>query len=302
MKGDDFSGLLEDYHYGELDDVTAARLMGHLRSCTDCSSALAELEQENQIYQAYADSMERDLDITPAMWEGVRVRLNEAPSITSAQPGLLSRFGQSLSGVFAGFSPAMRQVAFAAVIVVISVSGTLLVVRMMGNKHESPVSGNLQPVPTPSPETPKQNAPTTNPTVAKNEPTKPTEAAAPKKQTQILNDGARVQNAVATNEGPRSTADPSQIALEQRIQKLRKEYVEAIDMLSASVNKRKSKLDPKLLAVFNRNLNIVNETIAATRKAYTANPKDTELAQYMLTAYAKKVELLQEIDSAIAGN
>jgi len=65
MSNDNFSGMLEDYHYGELDDVTAARLMAHLRGCDNCRRALHELEQENQVYQAYADSIERDLDVTP---------------------------------------------------------------------------------------------------------------------------------------------------------------------------------------------------------------------------------------------
>ena len=297
MKGDDFSGLLEDYHYGELDDVTAARLMAHLRGCGDCSSALAEIEQENQVYQAYADSMERELDVTPAMWEGVRTRLNEAPSVTSAQPGLLTRLGQSLSVIFASFSPAMRQVAFAAVIVVISVSGTLLVVKMMGNKQQSTIAEQTPQKPVLPPESPKQVPTTSNPDlVATDKTNKQQELPKPKRQQEKATEKDSFINVDAKN------ADPSQIALEQRIQKLRKEYVEAIDILSTSVNKRKSKLDPKLLAVFNRNLNIVNETIAATRKAYTANPTDAELAQYMLTAYAKKVELLQEIDSAIASN
>src|SRR6185369_12458855 len=135
MSGDNFSGMLEDYHYGELDDVTAARLMAHLRGCDNCRTALHELERENQVYQAYADSIERDLDVTPAMWESVRARITDTVPNVSAQPGWLTRLGQSLSSVFAGTSPAMRQVAFAAVRVVISVAGTLLVVRMMADKQ-----------------------------------------------------------------------------------------------------------------------------------------------------------------------
>jgi anti-sigma factor RsiW len=300
MKGDDFSALLEDYHYGELDDVTAARLMAHLRGCDNCRTALHDLEQENQVYQAYADSIERELDVTPAMWEGVRVRMNEVAPNGSAQAGWFARLGQSLSAIFAGTSPVMRQLAFAAVIVVISVAGTLLVVRMMADKQPSVTAGSQQQNPVPVPETPKKETPVDNGALAGNSGPKPVSPAPQKRQSpRATDDGDQIRKVSTEN---RPVGDPTQIALEQRIQKLRKEYVEAIDILSASVNKRKSKLDPKLLAVFNRNLNIVNETIAATRKAYASNPADAELAQYMLTAYAKKVELLQEIDSAIASN
>jgi len=54
--------------------------------------------------------------------------------------GLGCALGQSLSAVFAETSPAMRQVAFAAVIVVISVTGTLVVVQMIGNKQPRTVA------------------------------------------------------------------------------------------------------------------------------------------------------------------
>src|SRR5260370_482173 len=93
MSDDNFSAMLEDYHYGELDDVTAARLMAHLRGCDNCRAALKGLEQENQVYQSYADSVDRNLDVTPAMWEGVRVRMNEVPN-KSVQPGWFARLSQ----------------------------------------------------------------------------------------------------------------------------------------------------------------------------------------------------------------
>src|SRR5258708_2536484 len=146
MNGDDFSALLEDYHYGELDDVTAARFMTHLRGCDNCSSMLRELERENQVYQAYADSIERNLDVTPAMWEGVLVRMTEVTPDASTRQGLFGRLRQSLSAVAAALlptSPVMRQAAFAAVIIVISVAGTLLAVKLMEKKQPS-IAGTVE--------------------------------------------------------------------------------------------------------------------------------------------------------------
>src|SRR5262249_11357049 len=136
---DEFSALLEDYHYGEMDELTAARVMAHLRGCSECSSALAELERENNIYQAYADSIERNLEVTPAMWENVRSHIATVAPDSVAQPGLFARLRNSLSNVAATLrpaSPAMRQVVFAAVVIAISVTGTLVAVKFFGSKPE----------------------------------------------------------------------------------------------------------------------------------------------------------------------
>src|SRR5581483_11616170 len=269
--GDEFSAMLEDYHYGELDDVTAARVMAHLRGCNQCSSMLAGLEQENNIYQAYADTTERNLEITPAMWENVRSRIAE---VAPDSPGLFARLRNSLSSMGAAVlptSPVMRQVAFAAVIIVISVTGTLLAVKyFQSNQSPGQEAHNSAPQPAPAPQgAPKPNNPQDKTVIAGNsEPNH--EEPAPKKRPEKnidKNQFVPVNNVNETH--PKLT--PDEMALDQRIQKLRLEYVEAIDLLNAKIDKRKSKLDPKLVAVFNRNLTIVNETIAATRKAYESN-------------------------------
>jgi len=303
---DEFSALLEDYHYGELDELTATKVMAHVRGCSECSSALAELERENNIYQAYADSVERNLEVTPAMWENVRSHIATVAPDSVAQPGLFARLRSSLSNVKAALmpvSPIVRQIMFAAVVIVISVTGTLVAVKLVENKQQqqTAVNPNVQS-PSVKQETPKgapdQTGPEDNKTLANND-HQTNESPKPKKQQEKTVDKDPFRNVNDIAPKPRLT--PDEVALQQRITKLRQEYVEAIDLLSASINKRKSKVDPKLMAVYNRNLTIVNETIAATRRAYQANPADAELAQYMLTAYSKKVELLQEIDNAIGG-
>jgi len=302
---DEFSALLEDYHYGELDELIAARVMAHVRSCSECSSALAELERENGIYQAYADSIERNLEVTPAMWENVRSHVATVAPDSMAQPSLFARLRISLSNVATTLmpaSPVLRQAVFAAVIIVISVAGTLVAVKLV-EKQARDLGQNQPTQSTPlKQEAPKQQAPnqvgaTDEKLQAKNGEPK-TESPKPKRRPEEKDQF----QSVVDKPSPKSPGlNPDEIALQQRITKLRQEYVEAIDLLSASINKRKSKVDPKLMAVYNRNLTIVNETIAATRRAYQANPRDAELAQYMLTAYSKKVELLQEIDNAIGG-
>jgi hypothetical protein len=46
-----------------------------------------------------------------------------------------------------------------------------------------------------------------------------------------------------------------------------------------------------------RNLKAIDENIEATRRAFREHPSDPEYALYMLAAYARKVDLLQEVAS-----
>ncbi len=92
----------------------------------------------------------------------------------------------------------------------------------------------------------------------------------------------------------------TQNSLEDAILTIRlaeRDYNNAIDVLSRIVDRRKSSLDPRLVAEVERNLKTIDESIAATRAAYHANLSDPDLAHYMLTAYEKKVELLLELAS-----
>jgi hypothetical protein len=52
-----------------------------------------------------------------------------------------------------------------------------------------------------------------------------------------------------------------------------------------------------MIADLQSNLKRIDEHIAATRKAYYARPQDPELGLYMLAAYSRKVQLLQELTS-----
>ncbi len=84
------------------------------------------------------------------------------------------------------------------------------------------------------------------------------------------------------------------------IQRAEKEYIKAIRMLSSIVDERKSTLDPRMVAELEKNLKAIDEVIASTRRAYRDHPTDPELAHYMLTAYQKKVELLQDLALTIS--
>jgi hypothetical protein len=81
------------------------------------------------------------------------------------------------------------------------------------------------------------------------------------------------------------------------VQRAEQEYLRAIQQLSAVVEKQKSTLDPRVIADLQRNLKLIDEHIAATRNAYYAHPQDPELGLFMLAAYSRKVQLLQDLTS-----
>jgi anti-sigma factor RsiW len=94
---------------------------------------------------------------------------------------------------------------------------------------------------------------------------------------------------------------PAQTSLEAALASIRRaeaEYLDAIRVLSAVVERRKETMDASLVAELEANLRAIDESIAATRRAYLEHPTDPELVHFMLAAYSKKVELLQELSSS----
>jgi anti-sigma factor RsiW len=228
--------MMEDYHYGELDERQTAKVATHLLACDGCRRELALLEREARIYEAYEEKTEGDLEVAPEIWkraiesatrqlptaEGRNARKSETRWLTTVIPA----------------SPWVRQALAAVLLVAISVSATLLVV---GRRHA------------------KETA-------------------------------AMQRESVAAGSSEKSL----EAALES-IQRAEQEYINAIQQLNAIVERQKPALDPRLVAELQANLKLIDEHIAATRKAYYAHPTDADLALLMLAAYSRKVELLQDL-------
>jgi hypothetical protein len=79
------------------------------------------------------------------------------------------------------------------------------------------------------------------------------------------------------------------------VREAEQKYLAAIAMLSRNVERRRSYLDAATLARLDHALASIDRTIADTRKAVRRHPDDPLAAQYMLTAYAKKIDVLREM-------
>ena len=99
-------------------------------------------------------------------------------------------------------------------------------------------------------------------------------------------------------EAQRVTAKfPHKPTAQELVREAEQKYLAAITILSRDLKNRGSALDPHLRAQFESALVAIDRTIAETRQAVHQRPSDPQVVQYMLTAYAKKVEVLQEMAS-----
>lgn len=68
MRCEDCLPVVEDYFDGALEKDEANRVGAHIAVCAECATALDALEAEQSLYLRY----DRGLEVTPALWEGVR--------------------------------------------------------------------------------------------------------------------------------------------------------------------------------------------------------------------------------------
>ena len=227
MKCGEALTLLEDYQFAELEDGLAGDVASHVRSCAACSSAFAALEKERAFYERYAEAEEISLELSPGVWQKIKVRIAEEDAGNKALAG--SHLGSILR--LAGAPVSVRRVAAAMLVVLVFAGGTILTVRTYR------------------------------------------------------------QDQIRTSIASRDSLQNALLA----IHRAEGEYQEAIRILTALAEERKASLEPELVKELDQNLRVIDQAIASTRKACEAHPNDPELALYMLWAYARKVELLQDL-------
>jgi len=235
-----FQRIMEDYHYGELEERQSAEAAAHLGECARCRSDLALLEAESRLYEAYAAKAESTLDLDPGMWQ----RISAGASSQQARFGESQPAGSSVRRIrfpLADF-PLIRQAVAAVLLVAVSVTATWFMVERHHRADETSA---------------------------------PTQAYTP----EASSGGESLESAL------------------QSIQRAEKEYIKAIQELNGIVAKQESTLDPRRVVEVQANLRVIDERIAIARKAYYAHPTDAELAVYMLAAYSRKVEFLQDLTS-----
>jgi tetratricopeptide (TPR) repeat protein len=75
-------------------------------------------------------------------------------------------------------------------------------------------------------------------------------------------------------------------------------YQKAIDALWQAVSSQKEDLDPQLYAVFQKNLDIIDQSIIACKDAVLSRPDSLDSRNFLLAAYKEKRNLLEEMMTA----
>jgi hypothetical protein len=104
------------YIDGEAGERNTDQVREHLMKCESCTGEFEALTAESELYQRYG----RDLQISPAIWNGVAARIAENQAVT--KPG--SSLGEWFAGLFAipRFRFAMPAVALVAIALVLGVA------------------------------------------------------------------------------------------------------------------------------------------------------------------------------------
>lgn len=285
MKCEESQALIEEYFDGELDPQTSGQVSIHIENCLSCSEELQQLAREFQIYQTY----QRGVEATPALWTRVRSSISEEHPVH--HPGLVERWRESWRMVIGNLMSPRFSVPVSAVLVFSAIVGTVAVMKFVNKQQPSTQIAS-------SPETPtveKQNAGETgrvdeSKTSGEVEvPLKASEKKRPNMESPRNVTAASVKP-TAARENPAVARTPAQL-----VRAAEKNYISAIAMLTRDVAQRPSQLDPETRAKLDGALASIDRTIAATRRAVQKNPNDPMAVQYMLTAYAKKVDVLKEM-------
>jgi anti-sigma factor RsiW len=261
MKCEDCLSLIEEHFDGDLDEKKSLAVSSHIAACRSCADEYDALCREQELYASY----QRDIEITPALWKGIESRIKAAKPVRSSFADRI-RAWMAVPG-----APRLSLVATAA-LVLMAVSATVAVMSYLNSRNASVSS----PVATGGPEISRGVEP--------GEKTAPESPAVPDKQPTPVSTG-----------GSRSTARKANPTPEQLIREAEQKYIAAIAMLSKEVDRRRPEIDPTVMARFENALAAIDRTIEETKKAVRQGAHDPIIAQYMLAAYAKKVDVLREM-------
>ena len=277
MKCEEYRILIEDYVDGSLDPKSAGRVTSHTATCAECATFYREMSLEQEVYARY----QREVDVTPVLWTSIETRIKQERA--EKPVGLLRRLGEQLAGVFS--APRLSP-AFAAALVVVAIGVTVFVMSRLNSPAPEQIASGNNNASVNGTDTPNQNS----------------RVSPAPKPPEIEKDKGVV--AVASSPGStRATTPPANPKIRmnatltpaQLVRDAEQKYLTAIAMLSRDVNRRRSQLDPMMLARFDVSLSEIDRTVKETRQVVRENPEDPIALQYLLAAYSKKVEVLREM-------
>jgi hypothetical protein len=279
MKCEECLLVIEEYVDGDLEERDAGRVTAHLAACNSCAAISEDLTREQEIYSYY----QRDVEVTPALWNGIKTRIEEENAGRSF--GILTNLRELFAQIFRAprFSPAL-----AAALVLVTVGITVVVMRYI-TPNNSPSIEQADPGIAKYGENPNE----------KEETAKGSQGSGGANEGNPIKEKEVQELPPVASNSPRPVKRQPKLAKaptpEELVRQAEEKYLAAIAILSEDVKKRREQLDPNSLEQFQLVLASIDQTIAETRRAVRQYPEDPVAVQYMMTAYAKKVEVLREM-------
>jgi len=276
-------GTLQAYFDSELGPDAAAAVASHLASCQSCAAAAGAIESENLLLSRALETEFAQSVPTDRIRQRIDAAIAESKTASPARidAGAKSGWWISLGSLlFPSPQRAFRYAGLAAVVILSAIFGLVYfkradVVPVAQNGSEKAIAQTTPGTPVvvpgnePAPVAAKSGS-STGPT---SKPAGPNPSRNPVRKTSAS-----------------GTATAGLLAGE-------KKYVKTIAALKASI-KSKEPLRPSLEVEYEHNVALLDSAIEMTREAVKKNPKDTQAAQFMYSAYQSKVDLLNQVADA----
>lgn len=268
---------LQGYFDGELSNGAAERAAAHLAACMTCAAAAREVQSEMLLLST---ALQPEFEVNVPT-ERLRARLEQSVAeLKPAQTGLAVPSSPRnwlgwVNELFAG----SRQRAFSyATVAAIVIAAVVLGVMYLRRGQQRPAieARNNGPVSIPAPKSsPDSGAPVPAPT--------------PVKSSDVV---AQAPGKLPPRHATRETETaPRLLPGEQG-------YIRTIAALDATIKSNSRPMRPGLQVEYQHNLAVVDDAIAATRAAAQKNPKDPDAAQFLISAYQSKVDLMTQVADA----
>ncbi|MDQ3011965.1 MAG: hypothetical protein M3X11_14815, partial [Acidobacteriota bacterium] len=87
----------------------------------------------------------------------------------------------------------------------------------------------------------------------------------------------------------------NQELITRQLARAEREYQGVIKMLDRAVAKRRDEIQPEAFKQYQASLALIDSSIAQSKRALRERPEEPSASQFLLAAYARKVELMQTI-------
>ncbi len=279
-------GILQSYYDGELEPARLEQVASHLATCEACAAMARDVESEIELATA-AFSYEMSLSVPSerlrARVESAVAEIEQAPSAAGLPIG--SRLQQWWAGLMPSFSFASpRAVGFASVVAFLVLAATVggVLMRQSESQSDASLAG-----------------------IARSDedvsfPILKTDGGETKVIATDGDSGIR-RTAVRPTRHSRAVVALTPVETEIVAQNAHalpgeKNYLQAISTLTDAIEANgESSLQPTLLSDYKRNLAVVDQAITSTQRTARSNPKSTDAAEMLYTAYQTKLDLLTAV-------